>query len=249
MYVVATRKPCPDSVKIQIQELYRYGGPERDFEDVVDIFSRLFKYLEAAIYIIDGLDELRDDERILVLNVFRDLFQQPGQQKLFISSRSHLHHNINMMHLTPNTKHIYVEQEKLEDIQYYIERTIAGKQRIARELTKDPCLIEDIKSRLLLGAKGMFVAHYLRILTSTDYTGFYGSSCKLKHYGTFALQTKTLRMRLIIFRKISIRHMIAVLRESNATTIVITHGRSSGGSHVRVGRCISTNWKRHLLLV
>ena len=164
MHIDTIQKPCPDSVKMKIQELYRYGGPERDLEDVVGIFSRLFNYLKTAIYIIDGLDELRDDERIRVLNVFRGLFQQPGQQKLFISSRSHPHRNINMMQIIPNTKHIYVEQEKLGDIQCYIERTVAEKQRIARELTKDPCLIEDIKSRLLSGAKGMFVAHTLKYL-------------------------------------------------------------------------------------
>ena len=158
IYLVETQKICPDPIKVRIEELYRYGGPERDFEDVVDIFSHLYNYCDTAIYIIDGLDELRDEERILVLNVFRRFFEQPGQQKLFISSRTEPHHNIIMIHIIPNTKRIHVEQEKLGDIKYYIKIRIAEKQRTNRELTNDPCLIEDIKSRLLSGAKGMFVA-------------------------------------------------------------------------------------------
>ncbi|MCJ1261629.1 hypothetical protein MMC22_001495 [Lobaria immixta] len=163
IYLTVTQKTCPDSILVQIEELYRYGGPKRDFEDIVDIFSRLFRYFDTAIYVIDGLDELRDEGKIIVLNVFRDLFEQPGQQKLFISSRTEPHHNINMIHIIPNTKHIHVEQEKLEDIKYYIERRIAEKQRINRELTNDPCLIADIKSRLLSGSKGMFLWVHLQI--------------------------------------------------------------------------------------
>lgn len=241
IYLTVTQKTCPDSILVQIEELYRYGGPKRDFEDIVDIFSRLFRYFDTAIYVIDGLDELRDEGKIIVLNVFRNLFEQPGQQKLFISSRTEPHHNINMIHIIPNTKHIHVEQEKLEDIIYYIERRIAEKQRINRELTNDPCLIADIKSRLLSGSKGMFVAHSPRIKIGANYTGFYGFICKLKHCGIFASQKMTSRLSLTIFRKISVLHTNAVLRESNVTTIVVTHERSSDGSDVRVGRSISTN--------
>lgn len=158
MYLAITHNKCPDSVSIQIRELYRYGGPERDPEDVVDIFSRFFKHFRTAVYVIDGLDELKDSERLRVVDTFRHLFTKSKEQKLFISSRTQPHHNINMIHIIPNTKYIHVDQEKLEDIKYYIERKIAEKRRIARELTNDPVLIEDIKSRLLLGAKGMFVA-------------------------------------------------------------------------------------------
>ena len=155
MYLASIQKPCQDSVMKKLKELYRYGGPERDLEDIVEIFSGLFHYLKAATYIIDGLDEFEHKEINHVLRIFRDLFSNATQQKLYLSSRKELHHAIDIVHMLPDTTQILMSQsDSLEDIRLYIEIKIADQ---SRKLTDNVALIEDVKSQLLYRAHGMWV--------------------------------------------------------------------------------------------
>ncbi|MCJ1384883.1 hypothetical protein MMC17_008001 [Xylographa soralifera] len=161
MYLASIQKPCPDSVRKKLEELYRYGGPERDIEDIAEIFSGLFYYLKAATYIIDGLDEFEHEEINHVLRIFRDLLSNATQQKLYLSSRKELHHAIDIAHMLPNTTQILMSQsDSLEDIRLYIETKIADQ---SRKLTDNAALIEDVKSQLLNRAHGMFLWVRLQI--------------------------------------------------------------------------------------
>ena len=147
----------------QIEDLYRYGSPERDLDDVKEIFSSLFKYLETATYILDGLDELKDGDIVYVFEIFRSLFQLPVEQKLFLSSRNELHKNVDLIHIAPSTRRIQMEKDNTQDIQHYIKRKLAEKSEHARKLTEDDSLAEEIASRLLSGAKGMLVAYCCKL--------------------------------------------------------------------------------------
>ena len=153
IYLASIQKPCPDSVMEKLKELYRYGGPERDLEDIVEIFSGLFHHLKAATYIIDGLDEFEHEEINHVLRVFRDLLYNTSQQKLYLSSRKELHHNIDIAHILPDIKQVFISQsDSLEDIQLYIETKIADQ---SRKLTDDLVLMEDVKFQLRSRAHSM----------------------------------------------------------------------------------------------
>ena len=153
MYLASVQKPCPDSVMKKLEELYTYGGPERDLQDIVEVFSELFHSLGAATYIIDGLDEFEYKEINHVLRGFRDLLFNTTQQKLYLSSRNELHHNIDIAHILPDTKQVLISQsDSNEDIKLYIETKIADQ---TRKLTDDVALMQDVKSQLLLRARGM----------------------------------------------------------------------------------------------
>lgn len=169
MYLVAAQQTCSESILKQIREYYKYGGPDPDFEDVSEIFSGLFKYkcLKKAIYIIDGLDELDYEEITRVLSVFRRLFRQGTNQKLFVTSRHEPHYNIDFINNIPNTLHIPLQLNNSGDIQNYIETTIEEKLMCDRKITEDSSLVQEISCRLLSGAKGMFVAQYPKVFQNS----------------------------------------------------------------------------------
>ena len=157
-YLAAVRKSYPKSVMTGIQDLYSYGGPEPDIEDVINLFSDLFNHLDTASYIIDGLDELSNEDIDHVSRTFCRLFQRPAKQKLFISSRSELHHNINLTQMIPTTKRVQVDLSlNSEDIRLFVETGIAEKSKHARPLTQDATLAQDLVRRLVAGAKEMSV--------------------------------------------------------------------------------------------
>jgi hypothetical protein len=169
MFLVATQHPCPKSAMEQIREYYKYGGPDPDLEDVSGIFSGLFKckHLEKAICIIDGLDELEYEEIPRVLRVFRNLFRQRTNQKLFVTSRNEPHYNIDLINNIPNTLHIPLQLNNAGDIQNYVKTTIAGKMMWARKITEDGSLVQEMSHRLLSEAKGMLVAQYPKMLNKS----------------------------------------------------------------------------------
>lgn len=163
IYMRMVQKPFPEDIMTQIEDLYRYGGPERDLDDVTGIFSDLFRYLETSTYILDGLDELKHGDIVHVFDLFRSLFQVPSEQKLFLSSRNELHDNVDLIHMVPRTRRIPMEQDNAQDIRHYIETKLAEKSSCARKLTEDDALAEEMASRLLSGTKGMLVAYCCKL--------------------------------------------------------------------------------------
>ena len=156
MYLQMIQQPYLKTIMVQVEDLYRDGGPGEDLEDVVDIFSNLFKYLETATYIIDGLDELDYKEVAAILDTFRDLFQKRSQQKLYISSRREIHQNIDVGRAIPDTVHLPISQsDNSNDIRHYVDMTMAEKSTYVRSLTEDETLMQNIKSQLLSRANGM----------------------------------------------------------------------------------------------
>lgn len=65
-----------------------------------------------------------------------------------------------------------------------------------------------------------FVFHDIFIV---DNSGFREHNCKLKYFETIILQIMIFVMHSRIFSKISILHIVDVLKKSNAIIILITH--------------------------
>lgn len=150
------KKPYPKYLSTKLKDIYEYGRSEPDFEDLVGIFIDLFRTLQRPTIIIDGLDEMEYGEMIKVLDVFRQLYRTPSEQRLFISSREQLHHNIIMSNLVPNLEHLRISHlDNHDDICVYVETKIAEKMIHARQLTDNRNLIQQIKQKLQSGSHGM----------------------------------------------------------------------------------------------
>ena len=156
MFLATIRKPRPIDIREQIKKLYGIHEPAPDLEDVAYIFSMLFNYVDHATYIIDGLDELEDRQASEVLRVFRGLFMASQGKRLLLSSRTEITCNIDVINSIPGTTHIPVSTTDVEqDIQFYIDSTLQNKMSHDRKLTDSARLVQDIKNRLISGAKGM----------------------------------------------------------------------------------------------
>ena len=156
MFLATIRKPRPLDIREQIRKLYEIHETAPDLEDVAYIFSMLFNYVDHATYIIDGLDELEDRQASEVLRVFRGLFTAGQGKRLLLSSRTEINCNINVINSIPGTMHIPVSTTDVEqDIHFYIDSTLQIKMNHDRKLTDNASLVQDIKKRLMSGAKGM----------------------------------------------------------------------------------------------
>ena len=156
MFLATIRKPRPPIIREQMKKFYETYELTPDLDDVVHLFSMLFKFVDHATYIIDGLDELEDRQASEVLRVFRGLFRDAQDRRLFLSSRTEIDCNIDVINSIPGTMHIPISTADVEpDIRYYIDSTLQIKMSQDRKLTDNARLLQDINHKLTTGAKGM----------------------------------------------------------------------------------------------
>jgi hypothetical protein len=103
---------------------------------------------------VDGLDELKEDERQLVYSSLRDLLRIKKTIKLFLSSRNDESQTVS---LDSTSKYrICLLPEKISiDINAYIRHAVHTLRTDGRLAIRDPWLEREVLDALIDGAKGM----------------------------------------------------------------------------------------------
>jgi hypothetical protein len=160
LYLSAISKPCPVAVQKEIRKFFGSKRSEPDFDDLAEIFSSLLAYMPKTIYIVDGLDELKEKEAERVLRVVRQLFGAKGEghgSRILIFSRDQVAPYLDVARFIPGTAYISTSTKGVtKDIQLYVESIIDDKMS-RRELTSNLILAKEIKQTLLEKASGMYV--------------------------------------------------------------------------------------------
>ena len=150
------RKPLPESVDEGLDRASRLGWNSCDSAELCSILLDLIGSLSETFLILDGLDECDPKEWRVVLKFVASSLKQLDPKricKLLVASRE----EVNMRHWVPNCYHIYIDDGNIHsDICSFVDRTVNNKLD-ERSLIATPSLANDIKQKLIEGAKGMCV--------------------------------------------------------------------------------------------
>ncbi|KAM0249501.1 hypothetical protein ACHAQJ_009049 [Trichoderma viride] len=165
-FLYQTSRPYPEDV---VQDLRKFFGPRRtqpDFDDLQNIFSRLFYAVPNTIYIIDGIDALHEDHAIQLLKVIQRLFCNPNLSKssrILLLSRDQVPGYINIDTFIDGIRRISISANVMQDIKNYIETSVSEKM-MYRRLTDDNSLLKEIKETLLTESSNMYDANFINSL-------------------------------------------------------------------------------------
>ncbi|KAE8160965.1 hypothetical protein BDV40DRAFT_313437 [Aspergillus tamarii] len=155
----------PEDVIIELRKFFGHKQIQPDFEDLKDVFIRLFHYVPGTIYIIDGLDALDQKHGIPLLKFFQSLFcsvKHPQESRILLLSRDQVPGYINIATFMHGICQISTSGNVMRDIETYIETSIADKT-MCRKLTDDTMLVEEIKRTLLTESSEMFLWVHLQL--------------------------------------------------------------------------------------
>lgn len=141
-----TSRTFPEDVIRQIKRFFGHDRRVPDFEDLKDIFTRLFYYVPNTIYVLDGLDALNQEHIKGLLTFIRPLFRDPKSpqgSRILLLSREQIPGYINIATFMPGTCQISTE-------------TSVDDKAMCRKLTDDRSLLDDIKRVLLTESSGMY---------------------------------------------------------------------------------------------
>jgi hypothetical protein len=145
-----------------IRDLTKFFGPRRtqpDFDDLQNVFLRLFRIVPDTSYIIDGIDVLREDHAKRLLKFIQRLFCSADLSKrsrIMLLSRDQVPGYVNIDTLMDGIRRISISANATQDIKYYIETSVTEKM-MYRRLTDDISLLEEIKETLLTESSTMYV--------------------------------------------------------------------------------------------
>lgn len=157
-FLVLKSKAYPDDILKSITKYFGQKSMEPDFEDLKEIFIRLFHYVPNTTYILDGLDALHPKDAKSILDCFRLLFYgstaQHGSQIIMLS-RDQIPGYFNLSTFIPGTRQISTSFNNMKDINNYIQARIMDKM-LDRKLTINSQLLEEISLILLTRSSGMY---------------------------------------------------------------------------------------------
>ncbi|OJD13717.1 hypothetical protein AJ78_05849 [Emergomyces pasteurianus Ep9510] len=167
-------RPLRKDIFQDIRRLFKRTQTIPDFEDLEDLFVRLFHYVPNTTYVIDGFDAQGQEDCGKLLKLIQHLFSISSdrrESKCILLSRDQIPGFTDITTLIPGIRHISTSSNVMRDIQTYIETTMTDKT-MARKLTSNPSLLDEIKTILLKESSGMFLWVYLQleILWDTCFT-------------------------------------------------------------------------------
>jgi hypothetical protein len=183
-FLTLRSKAYPDAVLKSITKFFGRKSMEPDFEDLKEIFIRLFHYVPNTTYILDGLDTLDPKDAKSLLGCFRLLFcgstPRHGSHILMLS-RDQIPGYINLSTFMPGIRQISTSFNNMKDIENYTEARITDKM-LDRKLTDNTRLLEEISLVLLSRSSGMYdtnisvlkISYVIQKLTGV---GFFGCTC------------------------------------------------------------------------
>jgi hypothetical protein len=145
----------PSSVQTFIEKPYCDGSRAPRIHEVLDIVRSTIEIsFEPVTVLVDGLDELKEDERRVVYSSLRDVLSINKIIKLFLSSRNDESQTVG---LDGASKYrICLLPEKIPiDINGYIRHAVRNLRAGGRFAIRDPWLERDVLDALIDGAKGM----------------------------------------------------------------------------------------------
>ncbi|KAL7926138.1 putative ankyrin repeat-containing protein [Trichoderma austrokoningii] len=151
-----------------ISDLQKFFGPERiqpDFDDLQDIFSRLYRVVPDTIYIIDGIDTLQEAHASCFLKFIQRFFcskDASQRSQVLLLSRDQVPGYINIGTFIHGICQISISTNAMQDIKNYIETSIDEKM-MYRKLTDDVSLLNEIKETLFTESSNMFLWVYLQL--------------------------------------------------------------------------------------
>ena len=178
-FLVLKLKAYPDDILKSIRKYFGQRSMEPDFEDLKEIFIRLFHHVPNTTYVLDGLDALNPKDAKSILDCFRLLFDgsttQHGSQ-IMMCSRDQIPGYFNLFTFVPGTRQISTSFNNMKDINNYIQTRIMDKT-LDRKLTSNSQLLEEMGLVLLTRSSGMYDKYFEAlsyVIPKLTDAGFFG---------------------------------------------------------------------------
>jgi hypothetical protein len=215
--------------------LSRFFGKKRvvpDFDDLKDVFFRLFYHIPDTVYILDGVDAFNLDQSKELFEFFRFLFcgsRSPPESRILVFSREQLPGHRGIPPLLAGIHRISTTSNVMPDLQTYIDTSVTDKL-MSRTLTDNLALLDEVKQTLLKESSGMYeskLAWLSLYPPKANESGFFGSICSWRFCGKTVPRTMISAQRCEIFRQVWRRRTVAVSEES--TLPILMRCESSSG--------------------
>ncbi|PWY81729.1 hypothetical protein BO94DRAFT_148466 [Aspergillus sclerotioniger CBS 115572] len=149
-----------------LQKYFNVKREAPDLEDLEHVFASLYTDVSNAIYVVDGLDALKQKDARWLLIYFRSLFEachgEATGPRLLIVSREYFVGGTNVATYLPNIHQISTTGNVTHDIEIYIKESIADRMMV-KQLTNSEELIDRMKGILLRESSEMFLWVYLQV--------------------------------------------------------------------------------------
>jgi hypothetical protein len=145
----------PESVQALIEKSYSDGTRVPQPQELLPIIKIVVETcFDSVILVIDGIDEIKEEERRTILYNLKDILKFDKVVKLLISSRND---DIQSVVQDGISKYrILVSHEKIKtDINDYVQYAVSSLRQDGRLAIRDPNLEGKIVEALIDGAKGM----------------------------------------------------------------------------------------------
>lgn len=126
-----------------------------EIEDISHLLRESMKRIPLAVIILDGLDEVDEDDRKLIFNILKNLVTQ-AMVKVFVTSREDTTYLTQVPHVALFRLRVGVNVVA-GDIDCFVKHAIRDLIRRRELVIGDPALEDEIFEALSQGAKGMYV--------------------------------------------------------------------------------------------
>lgn len=149
------RIEIPSSVQTIIEKAYCDGNRLPQLHEVFLILRTIVETsFESVTILVDGLDEMKEEERQLVFSSLRDILTINKIIKLFLSSRNDESQTV-ASDITVKYRICLLPEKMSTDIDAYIRHAVSTLQAGRRLILRNPALEGEILDALIDGAKGM----------------------------------------------------------------------------------------------
>lgn len=144
-----------NAIETRLKSLFE--SPFSDVEDLESLLQDVATTPRTLIFIIDGFDECRKTDRIVLLKILQRLMSTSRSKvKIFLSSREDVIGDVDRVFTTCHR--VCMDCEEMHaDILAYVEDLIDEKMVTGDLEVGDPQLKQDIQRALASGANGMYV--------------------------------------------------------------------------------------------
>jgi hypothetical protein len=145
----------PLSIQTLIKNAYFEGYRLPQPDEVLAILKKIVEMcFDSIAILVDGLDEIKEDERQLVYQSLRDILSINKVVKLLLSSRNDESQTVGLSN-TAKYRILLLSEKILSDISGYVRHAVHTLQVGGRLVLRNPTLENEISNSLIDGAKGM----------------------------------------------------------------------------------------------
>ena len=154
----------PKDVEAQVNRCYPCGTKKPDHESLAAILFSVIGLFSEVFIVIDGIDELRKEDQVIVLSNVKRLGEFKNTAvKVFVSSRYETYITKSLERF----RHIDLSTANTaSDIACFIKKTVRSKIELEDLVVRNPTLEQDIVKALLEGADGMYVPNSFQLHVS-----------------------------------------------------------------------------------